>query len=78
MHDVRECESSTVSGRSSPGTDEVFAGLKAIWYTEEFAALSTSTCTLAVGIKRTMDLLGSGAAIPESNRSLILELHVKD
>ena len=53
-------------------------GLKAIWYTEEFAELSTPTCTLAVGSKRTMDLFGSGAAIPGSNRSVILEFHVSD
>ncbi|WP_321896499.1 VOC family protein [Paraburkholderia heleia] len=53
-------------------------GLNAIWYTEEFAELSTSTATLAIGSKRTMDLFGSGAAIPASNRSLILEFHVPD
>lgn len=35
-------------------------GLNAIWYTEEFAELSTSTGTLAIGSKRTMDLFGSG------------------
>ncbi|MEX3949753.1 VOC family protein [Paraburkholderia sp. EG287B] len=53
-------------------------GLKAIWYTEEFAELSTATCTLAIGSKRTMDLFGSGAAIPASNHSMILEFHVHD
>jgi len=53
-------------------------GLKAIWHTEEFAELSTSTCTLAIGSKRTMDLFGAGAAIPGSNHSLILEFHVSD
>ncbi|WP_395064558.1 VOC family protein [Paraburkholderia silvatlantica] len=53
-------------------------GLNAIWYTEEFAELSTATATLAIGSRRTMELFGSGAAIPESNRSLILEFHVPD
>lgn len=53
-------------------------GLKAIWYTEEFAELSTPSCTLAIGSKRTMDLFGAGAATPKSNRSLILEFRVHD
>jgi catechol 2,3-dioxygenase-like lactoylglutathione lyase family enzyme len=53
-------------------------GLRAIRHTEEFAELSTSTCTLAIGSKRTMDLFGSRAAIPGSNHSLILEFHVRD
>lgn len=53
-------------------------GLKAVWYTEEFAELSTPACTLAVGSKRTMDLFGSGAAVPASNRSVILEFRVSD
>lgn len=53
-------------------------GLKATWYTEEFAELSTPTCTLAIGSKRTMDLFGAGAAIPRNNRSLILEFRVDD
>jgi uncharacterized glyoxalase superfamily protein PhnB len=53
-------------------------GLKATWYAEEFAELTTATCTLAVGSKRTMDLFGAGAATPASNRSLILEFQVRD
>lgn len=53
-------------------------GLQAIWYTEEFAELSTPTCTLAIGSKRTMDMFGAGAATPRSNRSLILEFRVDD
>ena len=53
-------------------------GLQAVWYTEDFAELSTSTCTLAIGSKRTMDMFGAGAATPGSNRSLILEFHVHD
>lgn len=53
-------------------------GLKATWYTEEFAELSTSVCTLAIGSKRTMDLFGAGAAVPKNNQSLILEFRVGD
>src|ERR1700751_5382587 len=53
-------------------------GLTAIWYTEEFAEMPTSTCTLAIPSKRTMDLFGAGAAIPGSNHSLILEFRVRD
>lgn len=53
-------------------------GLKAVWYTEEFAELSTPTCRLAIGNKRTMDLFGAGAAIPASNQSVILEFRVDD
>lgn len=53
-------------------------GLTATWYTDEFAELSTPSCTLAIGSKRTMDLFGAGAATPASNRSVILELRVSD
>lgn len=53
-------------------------GLKATWYTDEFAELSTPACTLAIGSKRTMDLFGAGAATPGSNRSVIIEFLVDD
>jgi len=53
-------------------------GLKAIWYTQEFAELSSATCTLAIGSTRTMNLYGSGVALPASNRSLIIDFHVSD
>lgn len=53
-------------------------GLKATWYTEEFAELATATCTLAIGSQRTMDLFGAGAALSASNRSVILEFLVHD
>ena len=53
-------------------------GLKAVWYTDDFAELSSATCTLAIGSKRTMDLFGGGAATPASNRSVILEFRVGD
>jgi catechol 2,3-dioxygenase-like lactoylglutathione lyase family enzyme len=53
-------------------------GLKAVWYTDDFAELSSATCTLAIGSKRTMDLFGAGAATPAANRSVILEFRVGD
>jgi catechol 2,3-dioxygenase-like lactoylglutathione lyase family enzyme len=53
-------------------------GLKAVWYTDDFAELSSATCTLAIGSKRTMDLFGAGAATPAANRSIILEFRVDD
>jgi catechol 2,3-dioxygenase-like lactoylglutathione lyase family enzyme len=53
-------------------------GLKAVWYTDDFAELSSATCTLAIGSKRTMDLFGAGAATPAANRSVILEFRVDD
>lgn len=53
-------------------------GLAATWYTDDFAELSSPSCTLAIGSTRTMDLFGAGAATPGSNRSLIIEFHVDD
>ena len=53
-------------------------GLKATWYTEEYAELPGPGCTLAIASKRTMDLFGAGAAVPRSNQSLILEFRVDD
>jgi predicted enzyme related to lactoylglutathione lyase len=53
-------------------------GLTATWHTAEFAELSSPSCTLAIGSKRTMDMFGAGAATPGSNRSLIIEFRVHD
>ncbi len=53
-------------------------GLKATWFTEEFAELGSPTGALAIGSKRTSDLFGAGAATPASNRSLIIEFLVDD
>ena len=41
---------------------ERVTGLSATWYTEDFAELPTSSCTLAIGSKRTMELFGCGSA----------------
>ncbi len=53
-------------------------GLVATRYTEDFAELSTPSCTLAIGSTRTMQLFGAGAAQAGANRSAILEFHVAD
>jgi len=57
---------------------EQVTGLSATWYTEEFAELPTSSCTLAVGSKRTMELFGAGAAWPADNHTAIIEFRVDD
>ena len=57
---------------------EQITGLPATWYTEEFAELPTSSCTLAIGSKRTMELFGAGAARPADNHTAIVEFRVED
>ena len=57
---------------------ERVTGLSATWYTEEFAELPTSSCTLAIGSKRTMELFGSGAARAADNHTAIIEFRVDD
>jgi catechol 2,3-dioxygenase-like lactoylglutathione lyase family enzyme len=57
---------------------EQVTGLSATWYTEDFAELPTSSCTLAIGSKRTMELFGSGAARPADNHTAIIEFRVDD
>jgi len=57
---------------------ERVTGLSATWYTEDFAELPTSSCTLAIGSKRTMELFGSGAARPADNHTAIIEFRVDD
>ena len=57
---------------------EVISGLPAIRYTEDFAELSTQSCTLAIGSTRTMALFGDKAARPAENHSAIIEFLVED
>jgi catechol 2,3-dioxygenase-like lactoylglutathione lyase family enzyme len=57
---------------------EQVTGLSATWYTEEFAELPTSSCTLAIGSKRTMELFGASAARPADNHTAIIEFRVDD
>src|SRR5690348_442832 len=60
------------------GFYEEVTGVRARWYTEDFAELSTASCTLAVGHRRTMELFAAGAARPGENHSVILEFRVAD
>jgi predicted enzyme related to lactoylglutathione lyase len=57
---------------------EAALGLTATRYTEDFAEISTPSCTLAIGSTRTVQTLGAGAPEPAGNRSAILEFHVAD
>ena len=53
-------------------------GVAATWYTEDFAELTTPSCTLAIAHRRTMDLFAAGAAHPADNHSVIVEFRVGD
>ncbi|WP_020422463.1 VOC family protein [Amycolatopsis sp. ATCC 39116] len=57
---------------------EQVTGLRARWLAEQFAEFPGSACTLAIGGAETMSLFSPGAAVPESNRSTILEFLVED
>ncbi|QUQ63258.1 VOC family protein [Kutzneria sp. CA-103260] len=57
---------------------EQATGLQARWATEQFAEFVTPSCTLAIGSVQTMALFSPGAAVPEANRTAILEFLVDD
>ncbi|ROS39680.1 VOC family protein [Amycolatopsis thermoflava] len=57
---------------------EQVTGLRARWLAEQFAEFAGSSCTLAIGGAETMSLFSPGAAVPESNRTAILEFLVED
>jgi predicted enzyme related to lactoylglutathione lyase len=56
---------------------EQITSLTATWYTEDFAELTTPSCTLAIAHHRTMALF-EGAAQPNDNHSVIVEFRVSD
>lgn len=60
------------------GFYEDVTGLRATWYTEDFAELATRSGTLAIGSTRTLALVGAGAARPADNHSAIIEFRVDD
>ncbi|MEU4801547.1 VOC family protein [Actinosynnema sp. NPDC023587] len=60
------------------GFYEQVTGLDARRPAEQFAELVGPSCTLAIGSAETMALFGAGAAVPESNRTAILEFLVED
>ena len=53
-------------------------GLRATWYTEDFAELGTAHATLAIGSTRTAPLFAPGAARPADNHTVIIEFLVDD
>jgi predicted enzyme related to lactoylglutathione lyase len=57
---------------------EAVTGLSATRYTDDFAALATPACTLAIGSERTVALFGAGSARPADNHSCIIEFRVDD
>lgn len=58
---------------------ELISGASAIRYTQDFAELSTFSCTLAIGSTRTLPLFGAEDLLhPGQNRSMILEFLVED
>ncbi|MGW4529059.1 VOC family protein [Amycolatopsis sp. NPDC004378] len=57
---------------------ELVTGSAARRPAEQFAEFVSPSCTLAIGSAETMALFSAGAAVPESNRSAILEFLVED
>jgi predicted enzyme related to lactoylglutathione lyase len=53
-------------------------GLKATWSTEDFAELTTTSATLAIGSTRTVPIFAPDSARPAANSSVILEFLVDD
>lgn len=52
--------------------------VRASWANEDFAELSTTSATLAIGSTRTVALFAPGSARPADNRSAIIEFLVDD
>jgi predicted enzyme related to lactoylglutathione lyase len=57
---------------------EHITNLKATWYTEDFAEITTSSSTLAIGSTKTLSLFGEGIAEPANNKSVIIEFRVEN
>src|SRR5580692_2612895 len=57
---------------------ERVTGLTPIWYTEDFAEVSTPMSTLAIGHTRTMQLFGTVAPTSTGGGSTIIEFLVPD
>ncbi|AZM93739.1 VOC family protein [Streptomyces sp. W1SF4] len=53
-------------------------GVRADWFTEDFAELRTPSATLAIGSTRTVALFAPGSARPADNNSVIIEFLVAD
>ncbi|MFG1959223.1 VOC family protein [Nonomuraea sp. NPDC049028] len=57
---------------------EKVTGVGAVWSTEDFAELKTSSATLAIAGTRTVPLFAPGSARPADNHSVIIEFLVDD
>ncbi len=57
---------------------EQVTGLAASRPAKQFAEFVGATATLAIGAAETMALFSAGAAVPEENRTVILEFQVED
>ncbi|WP_433207432.1 VOC family protein [Nocardia sp. CA-107356] len=60
------------------GFYEQVTGVEAAWATPDFAELTTSAGTLAIGSTRTVALFGAGSARPADNHTAIIEFQVAD
>ena len=57
---------------------EQITGTPLTFYTDDFAELSTSAATLAIGSTRTLQLFGGDVARPADNHTAIIEFRVDD
>ena len=64
--------------KKSVGFYEKAMNVTAQWYTEDFAELSTSTITMAIGSTRTMKMFSEGLTEFSGTKSTIIEFMVKD
>jgi uncharacterized glyoxalase superfamily protein PhnB len=60
------------------GFYEKATGQTARWFTDDFAELATSSCTLAIASARTVRVLGANAPRPAGNQTVIIEFRVDD
>lgn len=60
------------------GFYEQATGQSATWRTDDFAEVTTPSCTLAIASTRTVAPLGANAPVPASNGSVIIEFRVDD
>lgn len=57
---------------------EEILGLKAQWFTPDFAEFSTDSITIAIGSTRTMQLFGDNLAVARSSSPVIIEFLVEN
>lgn len=55
---------------------EKVTNLSARWYTEDFAEINSTTCTLAIGSTRTLSLFGKDLTQNGNNSNVIIEFRV--